>query len=319
MRNEIRVGLTVLVGIVILYIIIAWAKRIHIFAPEETTYLIRFDNVSGLLEDDPVHVRGFLSGRVVSIEPDREYVGVTISLDREINLYQDAAAEIRIKELLGGKMIEITPGLEGNPLEKGAVIPGFASPDFASAFSSFGDISDKIEMDKINQMISRLDTITIGIQGFLANIDPDQTGALINEFSKTATSLNRLIRDFEKSGLTSRLDTSLTRVNRLMARTEPVLNQLEGVSRSAGESSIIPRADSLLGQMTGTLNNLNQTMISVNSLMKRLENDEGLAGRLLDDPALSAKFDSTLDNLNRTLNVINNKRVIVGLKRKKNE
>ncbi|MEZ4774662.1 MAG: MlaD family protein [Bacteroidia bacterium] len=318
MKNEIRVGLTVLAGIALLYLMIAWAKRIHFFAPDETLYQIKFDQVSGLLEGDAVNVRGYLAGRVVDIHPEQDFMTVSVSIDQRVQLFQDAHAEIRIKELLGGKMIEIFPGNERIPFDLSQFIPGKTSPDFASAFSGFGEITGSVDMAGINRIIGRMDTLMGNIQAFMGQMDSREISKLTADFSTTATNLNLLLSDLRRSGLINSVDTTLTAVNHLMGKTEPLLTQLEAVSRSA-ESTLVPRADSLLGQMETTLNNLNKTMSAVNGVMEGLNDDNSIAGRVLSDPKLSAQLDTTLYNLNKVLEQIHSKRVIVGLRRKKSE
>lgn len=318
MKNEIRVGLTVLAGIVLLYLMIAWAKRIHFFAPDEVFYEIKFDQVSGLLEGDAVHVRGYLAGRVVGIRPENDFMAVRVSIDQRVKLFEDANAEIRIKELLGGKMIEIFPGNGPASFELNQLIPGKASPDFASAFSGFGEITSSVDMAGMNRIIGRMDTLMGNIQGFMGQMDSRKISQLTTDFSATAASLNLLLADLRRSGLFRSLDTTLVAANRMMVKTEPLLTQLEEVSRSA-ESSLVPRADSLLGQMEVTLKNLNQTMVSVNTVMEGLNNDNSIAGRVLNDPGLSAQLDTTLYNLNKVLEQIHSQRVIVGMRRKKGE
>ncbi|MDX2250427.1 MAG: MlaD family protein [Bacteroidia bacterium] len=318
MKNEIRVGLTVLAGIALLYVMIAWVKRIHFFAPRETLYQIQFDQVGGLLEGDPVHVRGYLAGRVVDIRPEHDFMAVTVSLDERIGLFMDTRAEIRIKELLGGKMIEIFPGADPVPWDINRFIPGKASADFASAFSGFEEITGNLDIARMNRIIGRLDTLTGSIQTFSTQLDPAEITRLTRDFSVVAQNLNQLLAGIRSSGITGSLDTTVTAVNRLLSQTEPLMEQIQGVSRSA-ETALVPRADSLLSQMETTLENLNQMMTAANGLMENFSDKDNIAGRVLTDPNLSAQLDTTLYNLNKVLEQIHSQRVIVGMRRKKGE
>ncbi|MEZ4826723.1 MAG: MlaD family protein [Bacteroidia bacterium] len=318
MKNEIRVGLTVLAGIVLLYLMIAWARRIHFFAPEENQYLIHFEQVSGLLEGDPVHVRGYLAGRVMDIHPEKDFMAVMVSVDERIELYADAYAEIRVKELLGGKMIEIFPGNGAVAFDNQLFLPGKTSPDFASAFSGFGDITGSIDIAGINKMIGRMDSLTANIQLWMTESDPQRVVAMVEDISGMVARVNRLISDVNDRKIIYGLDSTLTTVNHLLKKTEPLFDEAEKITRSA-EFSLIPRADSLVGQLESTLRSLDKTITSVNAVMDKLEEKDNVGGRIFNDPGLSAQLDTTLYNLNKVLEQIHSKRVIVGMKRKKGE
>ena len=93
-------------------------------------------------------------------------------------------------------------------------------------------------------------------------------------------------------------------------------DEIEDVSRSA-ESDLLPKADTLVTQLNQSLGELDITLNQANKLLTRLNDNQTIAGRVFNDPELSAQLDTTLFNLNKTLEQIHSKRVIIGISRKK--
>ncbi|MEL7531143.1 MAG: MlaD family protein [Bacteroidota bacterium] len=159
MKREIKVGLTLLAGLVLAYLVVAWVNRTSLFAPPEKQYFLSFQQVNGLLEGDPVVVRGYQAGRVVAIIPEANAVSVEVALDERIALFADGYAEIQIKELMGGKQISLITGAQGNPLASGASLKGRTSLDFSTAFSRFGGVMDQMDPENIERLAQRFDSV----------------------------------------------------------------------------------------------------------------------------------------------------------------
>ncbi|MEZ4849326.1 MAG: MlaD family protein [Bacteroidia bacterium] len=316
MKREIKIGLTVLLAVIFFYLIIAWVKRVHFFAPEENTYIIYFQQVNGLLEGDPVKVRGYQSGRVSLISPDAEKVVVEIKLDKKIAVNTDATAEIRIKELLGGKLVEVLPGTSGKLLPSGEVIQGKTAPDFTTAFSQFGNISDNLDFDKIFTFFERMDSVVVRLDRFAASIDPSVANQAMGDLTTTLSETRMIMQQLRRSGLIDQVDSSLGQVQTFLGRTNRLMDDFESVSRSA-ESDLLPKADTLVTQLNQSLGELDITLNQANKLLTKLNDNQTIAGRVFNDPELSAQLDTTLFNLNKTLEQIHSKRVIIGISRKK--
>ncbi|MEL7065517.1 MAG: hypothetical protein AAFP00_17380, partial [Bacteroidota bacterium] len=72
-----------------------------------------------------------------------------------------------------------------------------------------------------------------------------------------------------------------------------------------------------LVQSQALIQRLNQQMDHLEKLLTQVENSESLLNRLVYDSTLSRQVDTTLYNLNKTLEQIHSKKVIVGLNRKR--
>ncbi len=311
LNRETRIGLTVLLGLLIVYLTIAWARRIHLFAPEVNSYQISFETVDGLMQGDVVNVRGYPAGRVTQISPSNDYVRVEIALDRSITLYQDAQDEIQIKEIMGGKQISLLPGRQSPALAAGGSIEGRTSLDFASSFSQVGKLLNEIDRQTLDETTARLDRISRQMEAILLNIDPQATGRIISNLENSTTRLNELIRPLNAQ----RIDRTWGRIDTLLIRAGQGLDQIDSLSALA-KASTLPRADSLLDQMSETLTLVNGLAQDAQALADLLQDRETLPGQILHDRSLPQRVDSLLYNLNNTLRQIQDRKIIVGFRLK---
>jgi phospholipid/cholesterol/gamma-HCH transport system substrate-binding protein len=113
-----------------------------------TEYKAEFTEAAGLKPEDEVRVAGVKVGKVLSVELAGDRVQVEFRA-KGVELGDRTRADIRIKTLLGRKLLSLTPDGDGE-LEAGGVIPleRTTSPfDIAEAFqdlsSSVGEIDDE--------------------------------------------------------------------------------------------------------------------------------------------------------------------------------
>lgn len=314
MRKEAKVGLTVLVGILIVYLIIAWTRRIHLFAPDVTPYELIFTDVSGLLEGDPVMIRGYQAGRVENIKPGADRVRVRVSINQDISLFQDATAEIQIKEIMGGKKIAILPGGSGQPLSPGSEIQGRTALDLSSSFSQVGRLLDDVNQQKIDVLWQRFDRISRQMEAVMSNIDPDAPGRIINNLEKSSNRIDA----FTEPVSPERIDQTWQQVEDMLVRADVALTRIDHVADSLGKV-FGPRTDTLLTNLNSTLQRLDALSRQAELVMEQVQDEETLAGRLLTDPSLSQQLDSTLYQLNATLELIRKDKIIVGFWERKKE
>lgn len=313
---EVKVGLTVLIAIFLLYLSIAWTQRLHLFAPEEFGYEIQFDNVNGLLEGDPITVRGYTAGRVVSIVPSQYHVAVRIKLDQSISLFQDAQAQIQVKELMGGKQIAIQPGQQSPVLADGSLLQGNISPDFSSSFSQFGDLTAQLNLSQVQAFLQRIDSFTLVLMRLTNQIDPDALSTSLNNAAEISSDMKQFMAEAESRKMLERVDSSLISLQAMLSNGNQMMGQAEATLTRI-ETGILPEVDTLLSSSAVSLDQVQEVLTQVDQLMTRLESTDNLAGRLFSDPSLSLKVDTTIYHLNKTLEMIHSKRVIVGFQRKK--
>ncbi|MEL6653612.1 MAG: MlaD family protein, partial [Bacteroidota bacterium] len=241
MRREIKVGLTVIMGIGLAYLSLAWLNRSSLFAPPEKQYFLQFQQVNGLLEGDPVVVRGYQAGRVTNILPASEAVSVEIVLDERIPIFADALAEIQIKELMGGKQIALQTGKTGAALAEGATITGQTSLDFSTAFSRFGGVMDQVAPENVERFSQRIDSIATS---WNAAIDPQTLSSIIQNLDRITTRLDQQTAQIPVNTLVEETQTTFSEVKGLLAQTSSLLSKLDQISTRL-DSSFLGQGESL--------------------------------------------------------------------------
>jgi len=90
------------------------------------SYLIyaRFESVAGLETGYPVKMLGLKIGRVTGLEIDKEKQAALaeLKIDKEITIYDDAFASIKMQGLIGNNYVSIDPGGSGDILQSGETI-----------------------------------------------------------------------------------------------------------------------------------------------------------------------------------------------------
>ncbi|MFI5201657.1 MAG: MlaD family protein [Candidatus Kapaibacterium sp.] len=280
-RTDIRVGVTVLIGIALLLAGIAWAKHWHIGAPEETHRAV-FPTAAGLELGDPVDVNGVKLGTVKEIQLQPEDVIVTMEFPSHVDFRSDAAASIYMLELMGGKKIEIRPGTSPEPLAATAIIPG----------NNWGDIGSLVAM------VTSLSTVLTSITGKTDTLFTSLNGMLQGDTLKTK--LNRTLD--KASGALSNVDLAATRAAALLSEDGPAIGQVLHQADSAltvlstmerenrvGLRVFIDSGGRAIADARRSLARLDSLLaggMQHNTLLYRLTKDEGFATRV--DSALES-------------------------------
>ena len=233
MKNirEIKLALTVICTIVIIYFGLNYLKGINIFK-SYSTYNILFNDVTGLEESNPVYVNGFPVGIVRSIDYDYTKLGritVTIEVDNKMQIPEDSYAEIK-QGLLGGTTMIIRLG-QGKLLTPGESFKGNEDADVMSKAKNM--------MPAIEKMIPKADSILTSLNNLLGN-----------------NALNNIVLNTEN--ITDNLRLTTNQLNVLMKTDIPVLmSQLNVVAKNGGEiTSQLKEVDYLT-----TIHNVNNTLL----------------------------------------------------------
>ena len=122
-----------------------------------------FADAAGLIIENQVRVAGIKAGTVSSVELAGDRVLVTMEIENDIDIPQDAGAEIKLATLLGTKFVEID-GKGGGPfLEEGALIPleRTAVPyEIFQAANEGTDVLEDLDGEALNDLLVELTKLT---------------------------------------------------------------------------------------------------------------------------------------------------------------
>ena len=119
---ELVVGVFVLAGLACLAYLAIHLGKMEVVGSGYKVYAT-FDNISGLKKGATVEVAGVDVGRVddIRLSPG-ERAQVTLRLDPDLKLHDDAIAYIRTKGIIGDKFIKLSPGSSEKVISPGGKI-----------------------------------------------------------------------------------------------------------------------------------------------------------------------------------------------------
>ncbi len=107
---ELTVGIFVLAGLACLAYLAIHLGKMEVMGGGYQV-VVTFDNISGLKKGAAVEVAGVDVGRVDSIQlSSGDRANVTLRLDPDLKLHDDAIASIRTKGIIGDKFVKLSPG-----------------------------------------------------------------------------------------------------------------------------------------------------------------------------------------------------------------
>lgn len=276
-NREVKIALTAIVAIVLVYLLINFMKGINVFK-SSNTYYVRFDNIAGLAVSNAVYANGYPVGIVRGIQYDygnHERVVVAIELDKEMHMPRGTKAEL-VTSLMGGVTMSLMLG--PNPTDN------LAQGDTISGGLHEGAV-EKVEalMPTIMDMLPKLDSIVTNMARLSA--DP----ALAQTLRNTAEITNNLRRTSAKlDAMVGRdLPQMMQNLNKTSRNVERLSNNLAAINLEETMNEV----NASLAEVKQFSANINAMTYDLNSKLNSRDNTFGL---LLNDRKL-------YDNLNRTV------------------
>ena len=295
-RNEVAVGLSVILGLALIVFGTIWMQGKHL-GKEQRVIKARFDEAGALLKGNDVKLRGVQVGRVetIELEPSGAGVLVTMSIEPDVRLPEDPVVILSPESMFGDWQAQIFPRA-AFPLYKyaeapdPAVLPGFTLPDisrltavadeiagnlkaltdrFESAFTeeTAGNVRDAIQnIESVSAQLTSLiekqqknaDEVAAGLQ---------TTSESLGEAAETA---RRAFSQFETAISGGRLTGIVENMQRATATTDSLASVLLQTSHQVRTTAIT--ADSALR--------------AVGAVANAIQKGEGSLGRFVRDTAL---------------------------------
>jgi len=279
-KQEVRVGLLVVVGFVVFTGFMFWLTGRSIVSKAVPVSVV-FKNVSGLKEGDPVRVSGVKKGRVGRVRLQRVgHVTVTLQLDPEVRPHKDARATVASADFLGAKYVDYDPGLSDTILAANESIQGLTEEQFADVAQGAAKSAQEL-IANVNkglnpgQLASDIHATLRGMEALTkATNGPviQQTQATLASLERVMSHLDTLLGAANPAQTGKRLDTLSTNLTQLTSRLADATGSLKGLLDK------MDRGEGTLGKMaTDTLlyKNLNATLKSLSELLTDLKERPG--------------------------------------------
>lgn len=274
-KTEIRVGITVLVGLLLLIWIIGWAKNVSL-GSERKEVKIAFDSIAGLEDGAAVSVNGYRKGYVDGVILKDNKVEVTASLDPDVKLKKDAEFSIVMLDLMGGKKIEIKPGNTNEELDYSEVQEGSFAGDISSAMSALSSVqNDLITVIKDVKSSLKLLQEFIGDKKFRDDL---KTSAA--NLSETSGNLNKMVNENRHN------------FKRLIDNTNQLVNESNELLKK-NKSSV----ESTLKESRSMITNADSLLTNMNSLFNEIKRKENNLGKALYDEEMLTDLQTMMVNV----------------------
>ncbi len=281
-KTELKVGIMVVIGLIVFLWVLSWAKNFSLTSTDKILR-VKFANVSGLEIGDYVTVNGVRKGFVEDFKVQGENVIVTISINKEVELKEDAQFAVTMLDLMGGKKIEVLPGTSSASLDFNQVQNGTFQADIPAVMSMIG----KIEGDLFNSMEDLKITLK-SLNDYLTDEELNRNvKSSLSNLNELTTKIN-LMLDENRTGIKILTDNAAELTSE--AR-EFISANKEGINTSVNDLQIIlKRTDSLL--------------ISMNNFAAKISDEENNLNKVLNDKELYNNLIESVKHLNQLSEIL---------------
>jgi phospholipid/cholesterol/gamma-HCH transport system substrate-binding protein len=281
-KTEIKVGITVLLGLIAVIWIFGWAKNYRIYAGQKSI-MVEYETASGLEKGDPVMINGVREGFVDDIVIKGNNALIKLIVGPEVKLKEDAVFSIRMLDLMGGKKIEIRPGISKKELDLSGVHKGVFDADIATVMAMVGTVQ--------NDLVK-----------------------IIKDVQITLTSINSLISDKE---FNAQVKTSISNLAQVSSKLNVLIdenrNSLKEITKNTAEltkdASTFLRENKEQLKITFddiglVIKNTNELLEKINTLTEETKNKKNNIGKLLYDEQLITDLKTSLEQVKELTKIV---------------
>lgn len=276
MTKEIKIALVAIVGIIVLFFGMNFLKGLSLFSTDDT-YYIKFHNISGLAEANPIYADGYKVGIVKSIDYDYDgngFIIVKFAVDNNLRIPKGSSATIDT-DLMGNVKMNLL--LANNPRERvepGDTITGDVSEGI------MGQVQSLIPV--VQQLVPKLDSILSSVNMLLA--DPSIAASLHNIQTVTGD-----------------LTTTTRQINTLMATLN---SNVPGMMKKA--DGVLDNTQQLTANLAAvdiqkTMQEVDATLANMKEITNKINNNQGSLGLLMNDDALYRNLNTILNSADSLL------------------
>jgi phospholipid/cholesterol/gamma-HCH transport system substrate-binding protein len=292
-KKEVKTGIIILSGIIVLYLGINYLKGKDFFSKETRIFAV-YDRVEGLAASNVVQINGFKAGfvRSLTLLPDHSgRIVVAMRVKSELKIPRNSTAQIYSTDLLGTKGVRIIFGNSSEDVQNGDTLQS----DIQKSISE--EVNAQVAPIKLKaeNLLSSLDSVT----SILRDVFNEETKEnLKNSFTSISTSLGH----FEH--IAHSIDTMMSSENgklklifeNIESITSNIKNNSEHISKAIENISSI--SDTLRkANLSATLENTRKTMEQTANIFEKVNKGKGSLGMLINDDSLYINLNSTAHSL----------------------
>lgn len=341
LKNEVTVGVVVLLSIVLLVVSAFWLSGKK-WGAEETEIVAIFQEVGELRVGNPLKFRGVQVGRVASIDLAEGGGGVVVTMlvEEQITMPIQPAVLLSPASLFGDWQAELIsmpdqPDLDFVSSNQPGVLPGSSLPDIteltavgARIAEDLETLSERVDLAfteetalKIRQTIDNIQDISQQLTGFVEQ--QTRTYATMGDHMLAATqNVEEVTATVERvaGGVEQEIPLIVANARQASQNLEELSIRISAATE--GLPAFVARADTTMRIITDVARNIDgvvtqlepqvsevgpllaEARLAMATLQRagaQLENGEGTLGRLMEDPALYEETQAALATLRRLM------------------
>ncbi|HMM16427.1 MAG TPA: MlaD family protein [Petrimonas sp.] len=274
-RNFI-IGVSFLIALVLLYFGVNFLKGTNILK-KQNTYVVMFDDVTGLYPSSPVYVNGYQIGLVNVIKmhsTDPIQFAVDINLEGDYRIPQGSYFEFG-SDLLGASTVSLVANKEVSKLlSPGDTLRGQQKQGMMNSVANVAPKADSI--------LTHIDSVVLTINKLMSNPMWEQSiagiGSTVAQLDESSKSVNAVMASIRKDLPT--VTQNLTAVSNDLKEVTAELNSLE---------------------LQKTFNSIDNTVENLKILSSKLTSTDNSLGKLTNDTQLHDSLTNTIQTATKLL------------------
>ncbi len=287
-RNKsFRVGLLIFSSLLILILTIYLiGSKNTLFAKTTEVHCI-FKDIRGILEGNKVQFSGIKVGTVsdINITSDSTVL-LTLDVDKKYakHIHKDFFVEINLDGLMGGKIISIVnKGGRRIPIED-------------------GDTLQTIKGMDIDNMLNMSNNILVNTNDLVNTLNK-----VVHKFNEGTGDLSRLLNE---NNLTESLSKTINDLNSSLSNINQISNKINSGKGDLGvlinEKKLTQQTKKLLKELNEVGKKADKTLKELQKTAETINSKESSVNKIIKTPDFANKLDSTLTNINVSLEQFNN-------------
>lgn len=291
--KEIKIGITALLGISLLYYGIFYLKGKNIFHPKRE-FIAVYDNVKGLVASNSVIINGFKIGVVKELyfipnDTNGRIIAI-LSLNQDFKIPDNSIAVIE-SDLLGTASVHIKLGKSGTHYNYGDTL--------------LSSVSSSLQEEVSLQMLpvkAKAENLMLSMDSLLESIRLVFNETTRENLSKSFEGIKHTIQNLENTSFS--IDTLVVgqkkRLERIIGNIESISNNIKNSNEKFTNiiSNFSNISDSLVkSNIVKTIANANTSLEYVADIMGKIDKGEGSLGLLINNDSLYRNLESATKEL----------------------
>ena len=277
--REIKTAILVIASILLFIWGYGFLKGKDLFTNYRTFY-VEYQNVEGLASAAPVTINGLVVGKVNSIKLQNTTGKLIVELLIKSDFPISKSSIVKIYEpgLIGGKQIQIIPNLADKSIaETESYLIGSIKPGLTDLVA-----------EKLTPLQEKVEKMIVSADSLLINLNKVLDAKTKENLKSSIANLNQTLAEFSKASknINVILDQNKEKIGGIVTNFNKVSNDFSKISDTLSKANI--------GK---TINNLENTLSKVNSIMADVQSGKGTFGKLVKDDALYTNFSKTSKEL----------------------